>query len=68
MGGYVSPRLGECQRRAGWWGGYRLRDVRAVMDRQAAKQDQFAFAEEHEIIRSLSEYQELVHSAFQENL
>lgn len=49
-------------------GAYRLRDVRALLDRQAVKQEQFEFAEEHEIIRSLSEYQELVHSAFQENL
>jgi len=45
-------------------GAYRLRDVRTVIDRQAAKQDQFEFAEEHEIIRSLSEYEALVHSAF----
>jgi transposase len=49
-------------------GAYRLRDVRTVIDRQAAKQDQFEFAEEHEIIRSLSEYEALVHSAFKENL
>ena len=45
-------------------GAYRLRDVRTVIDRQAAKQEQFEFAEEHEIIRSLSEYEQLVHSAF----
>jgi transposase len=45
-------------------GAYRLRDVRAVIDRQAARQEQFEFAEEHEIIRSLSEYEALVHSAF----
>lgn len=49
-------------------GAYRLHDVRALIDRQASTQEQFAFAEEHEIIRSLSEYEELVHSAFtQEN-
>jgi transposase len=45
-------------------GAYHLRDVRTVINRQAARQEQFAFAEEHEIIRSLSEYGELVHSAF----
>jgi hypothetical protein len=45
-------------------GTYRLRDVRKVIDRQAAKLEQFEFAEEHEIIRSLSEYEALVHSAF----
>jgi len=45
-------------------GAYRLRDVRGLIDRQAAPQKQFEFAEEHEIIRSLSEYGALVHSAF----
>jgi transposase len=43
---------------------YRLRDVRALIGRQASTQEQFEFAEEHEIIRSLSEYEALVHSAF----
>lgn len=43
---------------------YRLRDVRTLIDRQASTQEQFEFAEEHEIIRSLSEYQQWVHSAF----
>ncbi len=45
-------------------GAYRLRDVRGLIDRQAAPQKQFEFAEEHAIIRSLSEYGALVHSAF----
>lgn len=45
-------------------GAYRLRDVRALIGRQASTQEQFEFAEQHEIIRSLSEYAELVHSAF----
>jgi len=50
-------------------GAYRLRDVRALIGRQASTQEQFEFAEEHEIIRSLSEYEQLVHSAFNtENL
>ena len=43
---------------------YRLRDVRALLKRQAPMQEWFEFAEEHPIIRSLSEYGELVHSAF----
>jgi transposase len=46
-------------------GAYRLRDVRSLIERQAAKQEEFEFAKEHEIIRSLSEYGALVHSAFQ---
>jgi transposase len=45
-------------------GAYRLRDVRALIGRQVSTQEQFEFAEEHEIIRSLSEYEQLVHSAF----
>lgn len=45
-------------------GAYRLRDVRTLIGRQAASQTQFEFAEEHPIIRSLSEYGEWVHSAF----
>jgi len=38
--------------------------VRALIERQAPAQERFEFAEEHPIIRSLSEYGELVHSAF----
>ena len=45
-------------------GAYRLRDVRSLIERQAARQEEFEFAKEHPIIRSLSEYGELVHSAF----
>jgi len=50
-------------------GAYRLRDVRALIARPAATQEQFEFVEQHPIIRSLSEYGELVHSVFnKENL
>jgi transposase len=50
-------------------GAYRLRDLRALIARPAAPQQQFEFAEVHPIIRSLSEYGELVHSVFnRENL
>jgi transposase len=45
-------------------GAYRLRDVRTLIDRQAPAQERFEFAQEHPIIRSLSEYGKLVHSAF----
>lgn len=45
-------------------GAYRLRDVRALIKRQAPAQERFEFAQEHPIIRSLSEYGQLVHSAF----
>jgi len=45
-------------------GAYRLRDVRLVIKRQATKQEEFEFAKEHPIIRSMSEYGELVHNSF----
>jgi len=45
-------------------GAYRLRDVRELIDRRASTQEQFEFAAEHPIIRSLAEYGELVHTAF----
>jgi transposase len=48
------------------YGVFRLRTVRALIERQAASQEQFSFVDNHPIIRSLSDYQEFVHKAFQE--
>jgi transposase len=45
---------------------YRLRDIRSLLKRQAPPQTQFDFIQEHPLIRSLAEYQALVHDAFQE--
>ena len=46
---------------------WRLRDVRNLLKRQdAAQQDRFEFTAEHPLIRSLSDYDRLVHSAFVE--
>jgi Mu transposase, C-terminal domain len=45
-------------------GSYRLRTIRELLKRQAAKQEQFDFMHEHPLIRSLSEYAQLVHDAF----
>lgn len=47
-------------------GAYRLRDVRALIERQGPPQERFEFAQEDPIIRPLAEYEELVHSAIQE--
>jgi hypothetical protein len=44
-------------------GAYRLRIVRELIKRQAPKQEQFEFMDTHPIIRSLSEYGELVRTA-----
>lgn len=47
------------------YGSYRLRTVRTLLDRDAPRQESFAFMDEHPIIRSLSEYSQIVHRAFQ---
>jgi transposase len=47
------------------YGAFRLRTVRALIDRQAATQGQFTFVDKHPIIRQLSDYQQFVHDAFQ---
>jgi transposase len=47
------------------YGAYRLRTLRQLIDRDQPKQQQFAFMDEHPLIRPLSEYQQFVHDAFQ---
>ena len=47
-------------------GAYRLRILRTLIKRKGSKQEQFEFMDEHPIIRSLSEYGDLVRHAFQE--
>ncbi|MCI0348279.1 MAG: hypothetical protein L0Z53_02545 [Acidobacteriales bacterium] len=45
-------------------GSYRLRTLRVLLGRDAPKQESFDFMNEHPIIRSLSDYTELVHRSF----
>ena len=45
-------------------GAYRLRTIRELIKRQGDHQEQFEFIDEHPIIRSLSDYGDLVHAAF----
>lgn len=45
-------------------GAYRLQALRELIRHQADKQERFAFADEHPIIRSLSEYEALVRESF----
>ena len=45
-------------------GAYRLRTIRELIKRQGDKQEQFEFIDEHPIIRSLSDYGDLVHMSF----
>jgi hypothetical protein len=51
-------------------GAHRLRDIRNLLKRSsqepASMQEQFEFVQEHPLIRSLSDYSELIHNAFQE--
>jgi transposase len=47
------------------YGSFRLRTIRALIEHQAPKQEQFPFLDEHPIIRGLSEYDQFVHEAFQ---
>lgn len=63
---YESDRIEQACAVAHSHGAYRLRDVRALIERLGPRQERFEFAEEDPIIRPLAEYAELVHSAFQE--
>ena len=46
------------------YGAYRLRAVRALIDRDAPRQEPLPFLEEHPLIRSLADYGQLVHPSF----
>jgi transposase len=50
------------------YGSYRLKTVRTLLDRNAPKQEAFAFIDEHPIIRDLSEYAHIAHLAFQKEV
>ena len=45
---------------------FNLRTIRELLKRKAPKQGEFEFMDRHPIIRSLTEYQELVRDAFRE--
>ncbi len=47
-------------------GVYGLRVIRELLKRQAPEQEQFEFIQEHPLIRSLADYGQLVHNAFEE--
>jgi transposase len=46
-------------------GAYHLRTLRALLARDVPRQEQFAFLEEHPLIRDLSAYGQFVHDTFQ---
>jgi len=47
------------------YGVYRLRAIRALVKRQAPKQEVLPFLSDHPMIRPMSEYSQFVHDAFQ---
>ncbi len=47
------------------YGAHRLRAVRTLLKRHASRQESLPFMDEHPLIRSLTEYTEFVHTAFQ---
>ena len=50
------------------YGAWRLRTVRALIDRAAPRQGQLPFLEEHTLIRPLSDYDQFVHDTFQKEV
>jgi len=46
-------------------GAYHLRTLRALLARDAPRQEQFAFLQEHPLIRDLSTYGQFVHDTLQ---
>lgn len=64
--GHTDAAIEQACRTARACGAYRLRDIRNLLKRQARPQEQFEFTQEHPLIRSLADYEALVHTAFQE--
>jgi transposase len=51
---------------ASGYGAFHLRTIRALIDREAPKQELLPFTSEHPMIRPLSDYGQFVHDAFQQ--
>ena len=61
---HESDKIEQACQTAASHGAYRLRTIRELIKRQGVVQQQFEFIEEHPIIRSLSDYQQVVQTAF----
>jgi transposase len=61
---HASAALEQACATAFSYSAYRLRTLRTLLERQAPAQALLPFLQEHEIIRPLSEYADLVHEAF----
>jgi transposase len=62
---YAAAQLERACGIAHSYSAYRLRTLRQLIERDAPAQPTFDFAQEHPMIRPLSEYQQFVHDAFQ---
>jgi len=62
---YRSEQLEHACDIARSYSAFRLRTVRQLIDRDVPKQQEFAFMDEHPLIRPLSEYSQFVHDAIQ---
>ncbi len=61
---HPAVRIEQACELASGHGAYRRRTIRELIKRQGDRQDRFEFIDERPIIRSLSDYGELVHTAF----
>jgi hypothetical protein len=50
------------------YGAYHLRTIRALIDRDAPRQETLPFLSEHPLIRPLADYDRFVHDAFQKEI
>ena len=64
-GRYPAPVIEHACEIAHGYGEYHLRTIRALVKRQAPKQELLPFVSEHPMIRPMSEYGQFVHDAFQ---
>jgi transposase len=64
-GRHPAAAIEEACKIAVGYGAYRLRTIRALIARQAPKQELLQFLNEHPIIRPMSDYGQWVHDAFQ---
>jgi hypothetical protein len=64
-GRYPTAALARACAIATSYGAYHLRTIRALIEREAPRQETLPFLDEHPIIRPLSDYGRFVHDAFQ---
>jgi transposase len=65
---YRSEQLAQACAAAQAHGCYRLRTVRALVERHADKQTTMSFLEEHPLIRPLADYEQFIHHALQKEI